>query len=616
MLAPHNRQLFLDLVRPPAGYQFDCGLGTTFTLDLITLLTVPLSLSLYDVDTLDEALLDPLVILQSLDHCTNKLGIFCQAGYISIPRQDTRLFHYLESMVVEAQAPAQGIFHPKLWLFRYISRSDAPVYRLLNLSRNLTSDRSWDISLCLEGRASEQSENQNQPLVDFISALPGLSAQSCPANILQIIEDLAESLPTVSFETPTPFQNRPKFFPIGIPGNSGFPFVPNEYSRKLVISPFLTDGFLAQISSGGGENTLISQDESLLSISQATLGRFPHVFTLKELPEMGDQQEGDGSAEPSVGLRGLHAKLFVLERDSNAYWLVGSANATQAAFSSNVEFMVALEGDANQVGIDVILGKDGEEDGLRTLLLAYESSEGESFDEDSTEREAEELADRVRRWLVQLQLSARIRESEQDGHDLEIESAKDLKAPAGRYEIKCWPITLSGLPQSFNFDRKARCCFLRLSPQSLTPFVAFDVTAQVERRTHKIRFVLNLPVSGMPEDRFQYLLAAIFENPSEFLRYLRILLAADGWGSSQALPSLSGGSEPWQFNNSSDSWNESAPLLEDLARALSRSDDKRIDRIAELVENLQSTPRGQALIPPEFGALWGLLAQAREELRP
>ena len=49
MLNPDQRELFLSALRPPDGYRFDRGIGTTFTLNLLTLLVAPLSLAWLEV---------------------------------------------------------------------------------------------------------------------------------------------------------------------------------------------------------------------------------------------------------------------------------------------------------------------------------------------------------------------------------------------------------------------------------------------------------------------------------------------------------------------------------------------------------------------------------------
>jgi hypothetical protein len=41
MLEPDGRTLLLDALRPPLGYQLDAAAGTTYSLDLVSLLTAP-----------------------------------------------------------------------------------------------------------------------------------------------------------------------------------------------------------------------------------------------------------------------------------------------------------------------------------------------------------------------------------------------------------------------------------------------------------------------------------------------------------------------------------------------------------------------------------------------
>ena len=50
MLAPDNRTLLLDVLRPPAGHTLDRAIGTTFTLDLSTALIVPLAFAGFQLD--------------------------------------------------------------------------------------------------------------------------------------------------------------------------------------------------------------------------------------------------------------------------------------------------------------------------------------------------------------------------------------------------------------------------------------------------------------------------------------------------------------------------------------------------------------------------------------
>jgi len=47
MLEPGQRQLLTEALRPPEGYRFDCAVVTTYTLDLLTLLGMLRTFTLY-----------------------------------------------------------------------------------------------------------------------------------------------------------------------------------------------------------------------------------------------------------------------------------------------------------------------------------------------------------------------------------------------------------------------------------------------------------------------------------------------------------------------------------------------------------------------------------------
>ena len=80
----------------------------------------------------------------------------------------------------------------------------------------------------------------------------------------------------------------------------------------------------------------------------------------------------EASAErPDVELRGLHAKLFVVDQGGRARVWTGSANATHGAFEGNVEFLVELEGRKKHCGIDAVIGDRDDGLTLRSLLEPY-----------------------------------------------------------------------------------------------------------------------------------------------------------------------------------------------------------------------------------------------------
>jgi hypothetical protein len=48
MLDPETRRYTLETLRPSAGYELDRAIGTTFSLDLLALLTAPLAFTFFD----------------------------------------------------------------------------------------------------------------------------------------------------------------------------------------------------------------------------------------------------------------------------------------------------------------------------------------------------------------------------------------------------------------------------------------------------------------------------------------------------------------------------------------------------------------------------------------
>jgi len=624
VLSPNDRKLFLEALKPPDGYQFDRGVGTTFTLDLLTLLIAPVSLALFDNSSADEALQDPLLTLESLRRYAKRLSIFCNSGYISIPKRVTYLFSYLEDMVVEVQAPKGGYFHPKLWLLRFINENetDPPIYRLLCLSRNLTFDRSWDLMVQLEGEVATHRKmgySQNRPLSDFIQILPELAVQKTSTRVQKDINLLANEVRRVVFTNPGNFTDL-AFYPSGIRSYRRYRFK-EPYRRMMVVSPFLTNGFLNERTRQGQDHVLISRLDSIDDLSHPCRKRFKKIYVLdddadleiNDLTASTDVSEAEPDYLNKSELSGLHAKLLILEDRKFATWLIGSANATDAAFRGrNVEFMIELKGSKSTIGIDKILGDDENKYSLRAILSEYPHTKVQSPKDDS-QAKAEELADQLRKWLVDLKMEITVTASGEDVFDLILDRKSGTPPPDGNFQIYCWPISLKPeQKQAIRITNLAEVAkFRNLSILSLTPFLAFEIEAEKDGVKAMIQFVLRLPISGLPEKRADFIFGAIISNRTQFLRYLRLLLAGE-YGFQ--LPELTYGDGRGR-NNFDMSWEDlDLPLLEELVRALSRSPKEKIDRIAKIVEQLERTPDGKTIIPEEFTLLWDAIIKARSEI--
>src|SRR5687768_4056213 len=153
-LAPQDRTLLLESLRPPEDYQLDVAVGTTYSLDLIAMMVAPVGFTFFDVDANDPDFLsrDPLEVLEAIRRHASQIVLFYEAGRIAELRHYRPLLTYLEDRIVGVRPPtARRSFHPKVWFIRYLNPDGNVWYRLLCLSRNLTFDRSWDTILILDG---------------------------------------------------------------------------------------------------------------------------------------------------------------------------------------------------------------------------------------------------------------------------------------------------------------------------------------------------------------------------------------------------------------------------------------------------------------------------------
>lgn len=264
MLPPDDRQQLMEALRPPQGYTLDRAVGTTFSLDLLALLTVPMAFTFFQMEEDDLPDGDPLLMLEALRQYAARIAIFCQAGQIAVPTQERRnlLFSYLEDSIFEVKARSQhGVFHPKVWAMRYCAKDQArPVrYRLLCLSRNLTFDRAWDTVLTLEGELTERvyAYGDQHPLGDFFATLPDLAVRQVTEEAKATIQIIEKELRKVQFQLPRHVE-KITFLPLGLKRGEQWVF-DGPADRVLVVSPFLSGPFVRRITSGSPETMLVSR---------------------------------------------------------------------------------------------------------------------------------------------------------------------------------------------------------------------------------------------------------------------------------------------------------------------------------------------------------------------
>jgi hypothetical protein len=602
LLNPENRSLYVDALRPPPGLVFDRGLATSYSLDLDTLLSLPLHLVLYAGESpVDELLHQGVALLDALRRTTRRLSVYVNRGRIAVPRSARALFSLLEPVIHEVNlaesAGSRGAFHPKVWLLRFASPADGPkrdpLYRLLVLTRNLTFDVSWDVGLVLEGTPDPESPESHRPLITFLEALEGALPPALLAEVARVRWDLPEGFHELGFHDLRP----------GAP-----PWRPPRSDRLVVVSPFCGDRALATLAeTTKAPEALVTRVETLGALDPRTRARFGRCLCLHEAAETEDGEELEETSANTTSA-GLHAKLYLLERDREVRLIMGSANATEAVVEANqnVEFLVELVGRKGPAfGIDAFLADEG----FGAMLVDGLPLIGERVDE--TDREQERRFEDARTALRNADLRL-VFTREDDVWRTTLRSAEPI-ALDPRLDLRAWPVTVAdehgraigGLRTGGDVELGS------FAPQSVTSLLAFEVRERGAAAKERIRFVLNLTVEGLPvEIRDAALTRQIVNNQESFLRYLLLLLGdldveTGESGLLGAAAFIPDEARAFDFDE--------LPILEEMARSFARSPD-RLTAVDELMERLRAHSEGdEDVVPEDFHRLWDTVQAAMRE---
>lgn len=624
MLEPQNRRHLMEALRPPAGYTLDRAIGSTFSLDLLALLTVPLSFTLFGWEQEDGApAADPLTLFEGLRRFSERMTVFCQAGQISVPQSGPLILGYLEDSVVEVVPPTRDrIFHPKVWVLRLVSEDGPTLYRLLVASRNLTFDRSWDTLLVLEGAVSDtRSANPvNRPLQHFVESLPGLALRTVPPHARDAVALIGGELSKVEFAAPDGFTDL-RFWPLGLPGEQQWPFE-GEMDRMLCVSPFATNGLLKRLL-GRRQGILVSRIEELDRLKPGTIESFESVFFLhqsaepEDIPEAGateaDRDESDlvDSGEGEI-LRGLHAKLYVADSGDEARIWTGSANATHAAFSGNVEFLVELSGERSVCGIDRILETPQDSMGFMNLLQSYQPPEQPPEPDDTRER-LEERTDKIRRSIAGSTLRALVTElpEEPDRYGVVLEASEPIDFGED-VTVNCWPIRLNAREARKVTTADSVLADFALSLEAISSFFAFEVTASEGDTSFSRRFVVNAEVVGAPANRKDAIVTSLLSDPQRIMKLILMLLA-EGSPNEREIALALGTREMGEGGSNGSRGYVEVPLLEEMVRAL-WSNPTALDRIDGMLAVVRKAEDATDLIPKELDEVWPRIMEARRGL--
>lgn len=547
MLNPNNDRLdYGQVLAPPDKYKLDFAIGTTYSLDLDALVGACIALGLSE-DTDSDLMKNPICLLEALRATGDKVALFCEGGQIHTPNNVTPLYILLEKMVFQVNtAKRRGIakfpsFHPKFWLLRYVDEQNAPMYRVVVLSRNLTFDRSWDVTFCMDGKVNGRKTLKTAPVGDFLSYLVGQLPSDENAKTKQKkIRAIQRELPFVHFELNSKEFDDFEFLPVGVKnGNGGFhstedePFNPlfnDSCHEVLVMSPFLSNSVIREFKE---RNTYINHTDYMLFTRAMSLSKLKaedcknfRIFTMKDA--VVDGESAISEDEPQVQKQDIHAKVYMVRKNSASYLYLGSLNASHNAMYGNIEFMMLLKSKNRYLNMSKLSESlfNGSEDNPSNPFQEVFLTNEILVDE---EEEKQNLLDSYIKEINRLKPTAMVIPNG-EYYDLSVCFPEAIES---EYTVNIAPL-LSNKTESI----AENILFKSLSLTQLSEF--YRVSVSDGKRT--VERIIIIPTDGLPEDREKAVVSSIVKDKECFYRYIAFLLGDSyAMGALEAASTAEGG---------------------------------------------------------------------------
>ncbi|WP_207710261.1 hypothetical protein [Clostridium sp. C2-6-12] len=494
LLSPsENRLDYGNLLQPDIGYEVEFAVALTYSLDLEALLGVPMSLGL--LENMDSNLKDiPMFLLEGIRKSSDKIAIFCNPGGIKLPQKIQSVYSLLENSVFEVKANEISNFHPKMWFIKYSDDDGNAYIKIIVLSRNLTFDRSWDVSFAFTGRVGRhrsRTKNENIPLKDMLEFVKVYANKDKKDKISDLQENI---LDVKEFELDSPFESY-EFMPIGIPGYKGNDLdLFNTHNELLVVSPFLSDDIIERFEQSSRYTRKIITRRS--SITNKTLDAFNNgVYAMKDIIVDG----GDEESIEQWQKQDIHGKLYFESGYDGNFLYLGSANASHNAFYNNVEFLIKLKFKARTMSYQKFIGDFlPEEDNPFELVTNVERNKKEE-EQDIYSKQIKEII-----WAIK---DARVI-SNGTNYDVQVNFKKLNPDIRGKIAPLMRNNSYKEIEESTTLEKL-----------TITQFSEFYVIKVGDKEV-----VVKIKTKDIPKDRDDKIYQSIIKSKDDFYAYVSFLL--------------------------------------------------------------------------------------------
>ena len=597
MLNPNNDRLdYGQILSAPNKYKLDFAIGTTYSLDLDALVGASLALGLSE-DTDSKLAHNPIALLEALRVTGDKIALFCEAGQIHMPSKVTTLYILLEQMVYQVKTPkTKGIgtypsFHPKFWLIRYVDEKNNPLYRVVILSRNLTFDRSWDVTFCMDGIKKDTETTKNDPIKDFLAyTLP--FAKKNPDKQKKI-RQICKELSYVHFDVGSNGFYDFDFIPVGVRKADGGYYSIKDYSlftstfnELLVMSPFLSDEVIKGFNDSSRsltqtERVLITRAMSLSSLKPENCDKF-RIYTVKD--SVIDGESIVSEEDNNIQKQDIHAKIFMFRKYSDSELYLGSLNASRNAIIGNIEFVIRLKAKNRHLNLTKL---------TEALFCGAEDNPNNPFQlvdvtkVPKSEVEPDQLLSAIVKDIARLKATATVFPN---GDNYNVRVVFD-KLVSG------YDITISPLFSNKQSRLDTQVEFVDLTTVQLSEFYKITVSDGINSLTR----VIMIPTSGLPEEREKMIVSSVVKDKNCFYQYVSFLL-----GDSLSL----GGAELFEDPSSSSSTSKHhTTILPALYEKMLKTAVEEPEKFKE-IDYLLKAVAGDGVIPPKFEETYKIFRKA------
>lgn len=511
-------QIFSELLAS-AGYEVDFAIGTTYSLSFETLLCVPISFGMLgELD--DSTFNNPYYLLESIRRSSDKFAIFCNKGGIAVPANVKTVYSLLEKSIFEVSKKEDQFanFHPKIWIIKehQIDDESKRQIKLIVMSRNLTFDTSLDIAASLTAPLfrkciSTETAQKHKPLKDMVEWLAGYAVGEKKRQILALAEDI-DCLD--NFEVEEPFCDY-EFFPFkyGEQLNEQIDLEKAMTGRCMItVSPFIDMTTLKRInekskSHSNGTSVLITREDY---VNQEVFDYF------NERVQDAIYVVNESMLDNEVAPINLHAKCYYVSepRDNTGsnYLYLGSANATNTAFTRNTEFLLRLQFKPYLKGI------------WDTVLEQFVNDEDRRFErvtEPTTGSEGVQYTalDKLLIEVSRYPFKAEAKENDNGSFSLSISCNKTHKN--GSVLIAPFQLgkdSVKRMGKDVVFDN--------VQPEQLSELYILKVErANEKKEMESDSTVIKIKTTGIPENRDMLILQSLVNTKEKFIDYVTMMLS-------------------------------------------------------------------------------------------